>query len=47
MANLLGKRMTCTGCGAQVLVTKGGEGQVQCCSQEMQLVEAKPLPSAD
>ena len=47
MANLLGKRMTCPSCGAQVLVTKGGEGGVQCCDQGMQLVEAKPLPSAD
>ncbi|TAK27071.1 MAG: desulforedoxin [Chloroflexota bacterium] len=47
MANLLGKRMTCPECGAQVLVTKGGNGQVECCGQSMQLVEAKPLPSAD
>ncbi|TAK36071.1 MAG: hypothetical protein EPO21_03700 [Chloroflexota bacterium] len=47
MANLLGKRMTCADCGAQVLITKGGQGQVECCNQPMQLVEAKPLPSAD
>ncbi len=47
MANQLGKRMTCPKCGAQVLVTKGGAGQVACCDQPMQLVEAKPLPSAD
>jgi len=47
VANLLGKRMTCPSCGAQVLVTKGGEGSVQCCDNAMALVEAKPLPSAD
>lgn len=47
MANMLGKRLSCSDCGAQILVTKGGTGQVECCGQPMQLVEAKPLPSAD
>ena len=47
MSNLLGKRMTCPDCGAQALVTKGGEGQVECCGKPMELVAAKPLPSAD
>lgn len=47
MANLLGKRMTCAACAAQVLITKGGEGLLECCNQPMQLVEAKPLPSSD
>lgn len=47
MANLLGKRLTCPKCGGQVLVTKGGDGQVQCCGEPMQSVKAKPLPSAD
>ena len=47
MANKLGKRMKCEECGAQVLVTKGGEGTVECCDKPMQPVEPKPLPSAD
>lgn len=47
MANKLGKRLSCENCGAQVLVTKGGEGEVQCCEKPMKEVEAKPLPSSD
>lgn len=47
MANKLGKRLQCEECGVQVLVTKAGEGQVECCSKAMKEVQAKPLPSAD
>ncbi len=47
MANQLGKRLTCKECGAQVLVTKAGKGEVECCGRPMEVVEAKPLPSAD
>lgn len=47
MANQLGKRMTCPNCGTQVLCTKAGEGTVQCCGQDMELQQAKPLPSSD
>lgn len=47
MVNKLGKRLKCENCGAQVLVTKAGEGQVHCCDTPMKEVEAKPLPSAD
>lgn len=47
MANKLGKRHKCESCGAQVLVTKAGEGEVCCCGKPMQVVGAKPLPSAD
>jgi hypothetical protein len=47
MANQLGKRFECTVCGTEVLCTKAGEGVVECCSQEMQLKQPRPLASAD
>lgn len=47
MANQLGKRYTCGTCGTETLCTKAGSGAVKCCGAEMQLKEAKPLPSAD
>jgi hypothetical protein len=47
MANQLGKRYMCDVCGTEVLCNKGGEGTVSCCNKEMQLKEAKPLPSSD
>jgi desulfoferrodoxin-like iron-binding protein len=47
MANQLGKRFTCEKCGAQVLVTKAGAGEISCCGQAMKQVEAKKLPSSD
>ena len=47
MANQLGKRFTCEDCGSEVLCTKAGTGAVTCCGKEMQLKDAKPLPSAD
>ena len=35
MANQAGKRLKCESCGAEVVVTKGGEGSVQCCDKPM------------
>ena len=45
--NQLGKRFKCQACGTEVLCTKGGEGKVVCCGKEMELQEAKALPSSD
>lgn len=45
--NQLGKRYKCQVCGTEVLCTKGGEGTVNCCGQEMQVQEPRPLPSSD
>lgn len=36
MANQLGKMYLCGSCGAQIIVTKGGDGTVKCCGAEMQ-----------
>lgn len=47
MANLLGKRYVCATCGGTVLVTKPGEGGVECHGAPMGLAEAKPLPASD
>ena len=47
MANLLGKRYRCTVCEATVLVTKAGDGQLECHDQVMEVAQAKPLPSSD
>ncbi|MCC7368544.1 MAG: hypothetical protein IT306_08980 [Chloroflexi bacterium] len=47
MANQLGKRFVCATCGTETLCTKPGSGAVSCCDQEMQLKEAKKLPSSD
>lgn len=35
MANQAGKRLKCGACGAEIVVTKGGEGSVVCCDQPM------------
>ena len=37
MANQIGKRYTCTKCGAEFMVTKGGDGTVLHCGQPMEL----------
>jgi len=47
VANLLGKRYTCSVCEATVLVTKAGDGEVTCHDQAMEVLQAKPLPSSD
>lgn len=36
MTNQLGKIYVCSACGAQVIVTKGGEGSLQCCGRPME-----------
>ena len=36
MANQIGKRYLCAKCGAEVIVTKGGNGAINCCGQPMQ-----------
>jgi hypothetical protein len=43
----LGKRYRCEVCGTEVLCTKAGEGQPECCDIEMLTQEPKPLPSSD
>ena len=47
MANLLGKRYVCATCGGTVLVTKPGDGAVECHGEPMAIAEAKPLPASD
>jgi hypothetical protein len=47
MANQLGKRYFCEACGTEVLCNKPGTGELNCCEKDMQLKEAKPLPSSD
>ena len=47
MANLMGKRYTCSVCESTVLVTKAGDGELQCHGQAMEQAQAKPLPSSD
>ena len=36
MAAQIGKIYICGSCNAQVIVTKGGNGTLKCCGQEMQ-----------
>jgi len=37
MANQVGKRYQCNVCGSEFIVTRGGEGQLVCCGQPMQM----------
>lgn len=36
MANQTGKRYICTKCGAEYMVTRGGQGTISCCGQPME-----------
>ncbi len=36
MANQTGKRYKCTECGAEFIVTRGGDGTVCCCGKPME-----------
>lgn len=46
MANQTGKRYVCETCGAEMLVTRGGDGNLICCDRPMQLrVAAAPAQS--
>lgn len=47
MANELGKRYQCAKCGTVALCTKAGKGPVVCCGVEMNLQDARRLPSSD
>ncbi len=35
MANEIGKRYVCAKCGAEFIVTRGGQGTISCCGQVM------------
>jgi desulfoferrodoxin-like iron-binding protein len=35
VANQVGKRYQCAKCGTEMIVTKGGEGDLSCCGQPM------------
>jgi desulfoferrodoxin-like iron-binding protein len=37
MANEIGKRYVCGKCGAEVIVTKAGNGAVVCCNTPMEI----------
>ncbi len=47
MASQLGKRYHCKVCNSEMLCTKVGEGVITCDGQEVELQEAKQLPSSD
>ncbi len=36
MANEVGNRYRCPKCGAELIVTRGGEGAITCCGQPME-----------
>jgi len=36
VANQVGKRYQCTKCNSEMIVTKGGDGGLECCGQPMQ-----------
>ncbi|MDY6881209.1 MAG: hypothetical protein V2J25_09870 [Desulfatiglans sp.] len=37
MGNEVGKRYVCNKCGSELIVTHGGEGELHCCGQPMEL----------
>lgn len=37
MATQVGKRYICKKCGAEFIVTRGGEGELYCCGEPMEL----------
>lgn len=43
----MGRRYRCESCGTEVLATKGGDGELSCCSQPMKVVDPKAIPSGD
>ena len=47
MVNDLGHRYRCEECGTVVLCIRRGEGEINCCAQQMQLLAPRELPSAD
>jgi hypothetical protein len=47
MANQLGKRYVCAHCATQLLVTKQGDGALECHREPMTIEAPKPLPASD
>jgi Desulfoferrodoxin, N-terminal domain len=47
MPNQLGKRYVCQHCATQLLVTKPGEGMLECHGEPMTVEAPKPLPASD
>jgi hypothetical protein len=47
MPNLLGRRFRCENCNTEVLITKAGDGEVECCGKAMEAQQPRPLPSSD
>jgi len=45
--NLLGKRVRCSVCNTETLITKAGDGKVECCGKQMIDVGPRLLPSSD
>jgi desulfoferrodoxin-like iron-binding protein len=45
--NQVGKRYKCAECGSEALVTKPGDGTLQCCGKVMDLLVPKKTASAD
>ncbi len=37
MANAIGKRYVCEKCGVECVVTRGGEGSLNCCGEPMKI----------
>jgi competence CoiA-like predicted nuclease len=37
MANQVGKRYVCPVCGAEFIVTRGGDGEMHCCGKKMEI----------
>ena len=46
-AVVLGKRYTCEQCGAELLITKGGDAELVCHGTTMVIAQPKTLPSSD
>lgn len=46
MANIVGKRYTCQVCGSEFIVTKGGDGCLQCHGRPMQVKDSQAATSA-
>jgi desulfoferrodoxin-like iron-binding protein len=46
MANEKSKRYVCGQCGTEMLVMVGGDGQLTCCGQPMQIRGATPAAGA-
>ena len=44
---VLGKRYTCEQCGAELLITKGGDSELSCHGTTMVIAQPKTLPSSD